>query len=61
MLISLEEKAYSFSYIFCAILRPLRGQDHNKVFGVFFQRSTFFVGSAWSFGFFIPTTTANDL
>ena len=26
----------------------------------FFQRSTF-VGSAWSFGFFIPATTANDL
>ena len=27
---------------------------------VFFERSTF-VGSAWSFGFFIPATTANDL
>ena len=26
----------------------------------FFKRSTF-VGSAWSFGFFIPATTANDL
>ena len=26
----------------------------------FFYRSTF-VGSAWSFGFFIPATTANDL
>ena len=26
----------------------------------FFQRSTF-VGSAWSFGFFIPATTVNDL
>ena len=37
MLISLEEKAYIFSYIFCAILRPLRGQDHNKVFWVFFS------------------------
>ena len=27
---------------------------------LFFYRSTF-VGSAWSFGFFIPATTANDL
>jgi len=27
---------------------------------LFFLRSTF-VGSAWSFEFFIPTTTANDL
>ena len=27
---------------------------------LFFNRSTF-VGSAWSFGFYIPATTANDL
>ena len=30
------------------------------IFLPFFKRSTF-VGSAWSFGFFIPATTANDL
>ena len=41
MLISLEEKAYIFSYIFYAILRPLRGQDHNKFFFVFFSVSGF--------------------
>ena len=32
----------------------------NQCFFVFFQRSTF-VGSAWSFRFSIPATTANDL
>ena len=36
-------------------------QVHVKVlFCVFFYRSTF-VGSAWSFVFFIPATMANDL
>jgi len=39
---------------------------HNALFFIFififilFQRSTF-VDSAWSFGYFIPVTTVNDL
>ena len=32
----------------------------SDFFWIYFQRSTF-VGSAWSFCFFIPATTANDL
>ena len=38
--------------------RDLR--HHFYFYFYFFKRSTF-VGSAWSFGFFIPATTANDL
>ena len=33
---------------------------YSSFFYVFLQRSTF-VGTAWSFGFFFPATTANDL
>ena len=43
------------SVIWLAVVR-----EWASFFSFFFSVSTF-VGSAWSFGFFIPATTANDL
>ena len=43
----LTSSNYTLTIVFC-------------VFYLFFKRSTF-VGSAWTLGFFIPATTANDL
>ena len=40
------------------IVIPLKSLTHPFSVGFLFQRSTF-VGSAWSFGLFIPTTTAD--
>ena len=36
-------------------------RHHLKQFSFFLALDFFFVGSAWSFGFFIPAKTANDL
>ena len=45
------------------LLNVLKRFDYNNCYPKFlcFFSVRHFVGSAWSFGFFIPTTTANDL
>ena len=60
--------SYAFFCCHITIWKPLKNYDINTIACCCmtilkkktFKRSTF-VGSAWSFGFFIPATTANDL
>ena len=47
-------------FIACNDIKKLVNSCDTVFWVYFFKRSTF-VGSAWSFGFFIPAKTANDL
>ena len=49
---------YDTNKMFFSLSGPNLKRDKQPY--IYFQRSTF-VGSAWSFGFFIPATMANDL